>query len=104
VENIDITIGQATVPWAEVSYSHNNPTLHSAGWVLPGGQRTTDKGRAILAAARMNAYIMGVTPVPADFWPALKYDFAAAGNEYNRAVRDNKVVFLPTLTHNKISA
>jgi len=61
MENIDITIGQATVPWAFQSHSLDL----AEGWILPGGERTTDKARAILAAARMNAYMMGIVFLPA---------------------------------------
>jgi hypothetical protein len=61
MENIDITIGQATVPWAFESHSLGL----DEGWALPGGQRTTERARAILAAARMNAYMMGIVFLPA---------------------------------------
>ena len=65
MDALDITIGQATVPWAIAS-----DTLGFAeGWVLPGGERTQDKARVILAAARMNAYMMGIV-----FFPALTHN------------------------------
>lgn len=60
----DVTLGPATIPWAGKSY----PLLDSiyangyrpprgiieAGWVLPGGTRTTNREEAVMAAQIIN--------------------------------------------------
>ena len=60
----DLTVGRATIPWA----GKCSPLLYStypngyrppwgqleAGWVLPGGTRTTNREEAVMAAQIIN--------------------------------------------------
>ena len=49
-ENQDIAVGKARVPFAPAVLKYNLPE----GWVLPGGERTTDEARAKRVATNMS--------------------------------------------------
>ena len=56
----DVTLGRATIPWAGKCFplldsiypnGYRPPRgLIEAGWVLPGGTRTTNREEAVMAA------------------------------------------------------
>ena len=46
----DITYGYGTILWAKAIRSDLGYLLVPAGWVFPGGARTTDRERALKAA------------------------------------------------------
>ena len=60
----NLTVGRATIPWAGKSYplldsiyanGYRPPRgLMEAGWVLPGGTRTTNREEAITAGQIMS--------------------------------------------------
>ncbi len=51
----DIVVGRAVVPYAEAVFVDGNGFIkQTAGWVLPGGERTADPERARAAAEAMH--------------------------------------------------
>lgn len=60
----NLTVGRAVVPWAGKAYplldsiyanGYRPPRgLMEAGWVLPGGTRTTNREEAVMAAQIIN--------------------------------------------------
>jgi len=57
----NIEVGEAKVIWAE---RHG---WMPAGWVMPGGLRTTDRHEAYVCAVRMNTLMGGVSTYRNDF-------------------------------------
>jgi len=53
----NITVGATRVVWAKATGPH------SEGWVLPGGVRTQDRGRAVAHAMQMEALANEVAEV-----------------------------------------
>lgn len=55
----DIQIGAATVPYAPYDCKTADGYRSGPGWVLPGGERTTDELRALRVAGRMDKLMRG---------------------------------------------
>lgn len=61
----NVQVGQGRVIFAEPCVSTGG-VVHERGWVLPGGQRTTNRVIAELVASRINlAHVNGYLTTPA---------------------------------------
>lgn len=57
-----IYIGTGRILWGDYLIDSNGKA-HQAGWVLPGGKRTTNEAKARLVAGKINANHMGIKRV-----------------------------------------
>jgi len=46
----DVVHGYGQIPWAKAVHAKSGGARFAAGWVLPGGERTTDRERALTVA------------------------------------------------------
>ena len=61
MKSLDVHVGAGRVPFAHATTTRDN-TYCPAGFVLPGGVRTTDRERAAVVAANTAALIAGRLP------------------------------------------
>ena len=60
----DVVVGDVRIPYADEHRSGTGALIHSAGWVLPGGERTASYERAVSLATKLHmAMSMNKPPI-----------------------------------------